>query len=101
MNLHLQKVANPYLIFGAGAVVAVFLFAWYLLQLQGLTESAFRISALEAQAKELQRSLQAMRPASGASPSSSLEGLAGQLGFERAGTIRYIRVLEPSVAQNR
>ncbi|MDP3900754.1 MAG: hypothetical protein Q8Q38_00180 [bacterium] len=101
MNLSIQKVANPYLILGAGAFLASLLFGWYLFQLQGLTETAYRVSVLEAHAQELQRSLSTMRSVSGASSTASLEGLAGQLGFERAKTIQYIRILEPAVAQNR
>lgn len=98
MTIRVHQLGNPYLFAGVGIAIASLLFAWYLAQIQGLTEAAYHVSILESQAKGLQRQLQAKRSASQA---LSLETLAEEMGFERAGAIRYIRILEPSVAQNR
>lgn len=94
------RLNNPYIII-TSLLLSAALLVLYLVQIQILTQSAYRISEYELSISKLVEANSALQSQKVQTFSfQTLEGLAGQLGFEKVDRIGYIKILSTAVAQN-
>lgn len=94
------RLNNPYIII-TSLLLSAALLALYLVQIQMLTQSAYRISEYELSISKLVESNSVLQSQKVQTFSfQALESLAGQLGFEKVDRIGYIKILSTAVAQN-
>ena len=77
------------------------LLSLYIVQVNLLTGSAYHISSLESQLKELRESNKSLeRTYMQAIQLRNLDELASIMGFEKISSVSYIKVIDTVVAQN-
>ncbi|HEB13563.1 MAG TPA: hypothetical protein ENI13_01130 [candidate division CPR3 bacterium] len=101
MNILLSFSYQRKLVWVASILLIVLLLSLYIVQVNLLTGSAFNISSLEGQLKELRESNKSLeRIYMETIQLRNLDELASVMGFEKIGYVSYIKVIDTAVAQN-
>ena len=101
MNIFLSFPYQSKVVWTISILVIGLLLSLHIVQVNLLTGSAYNISSLEGQLKELRESNKSLeRTYMQAIQLRNLDELALVMGFEKIGHVSYIRVIDTAVAQN-